>query len=354
MPSNLHATPESSPPAGPMPLMAPAFLPRRLLLPGLAVLLVLALGHGLLWAWLAGRMERELAGWVASRQALGWQVEHGPAQRNGWPWAVRLTLPAVRVVEPGGIGWRSESLALRLALPWPRQLALAAEGEQALLAGAESLPFGAASLTGSVPLGGAGQPLRLQAEALHAELRAGPVQLRRAALVLAEGNAFDLALEGLALPGLPPAALALGAEVQRLVVQAALPGPPPPLDGLAPQAAAWRDGGGRLELHALDLLWGPVQAGAQGELALDPALQPTGRLTLALAGFGEALDALAAAGVLAPNNARGLRAVGMMLQRPPAEGGPPRLQLPLLLRGGTLSAAGFTLLRLPPVVWAAQ
>jgi hypothetical protein len=332
--------------------MAPAFLPRRVLLPALAALLVLALAHALLWAWLAGRMERDLATWRAARQAQGWQVEHGQPLRGGWPWAAQLTLPAVRVVEPGGIGWRSESLALRLALPWPRQLALAAEGEQALLAGADGLPFSAASLTGSVPL--AGQPLRLQAEALHAELRAGPVDLRRAALVLAEGSAFDLALEGLALPGLPPAALALGPELQRLVVQAALAGPAPPLEGRATQAAAWRDGGGRLELRALDLLWGPVQAGAQGDLALDAALQPTGRLTLALAGFSEALDALAAAGVMAPNNARSLRAVGMLLQRAPAEGGPPRLQLPLLLRDRVVSAAGFTLLRLPPMVWPAD
>jgi hypothetical protein len=349
MTSNPHATP----PSRPILLLAPALLPRRLLLSALVtLLLLLGLGHTLLWSWLGGEMQRQLASWVAARQALGWHVEHGTPLRGGWPWAAQLTVPAVRVVEPGGIGWRGESLALRLALPWPRHLTLAAEGEQAVLAGAESLPFSAGSLTGSVPLGG--QPLRLQAQALQTDLRAGQASLRRAALVLAEGNAFDLALEGLVLPGLPPAMLALGPEVQRLVVQAALAGPPPPLDGRAPQATAWRDGGGRLELRAFDLLWGPVQAGAQGDLTLDAGLQPVGRLTLALLGFSEALDALVAGGVMAPNNARGLRAVGMLLQRVPAEGGPPRLQLPLVLRDRAVSAAGFTLLRLPPMVWSQE
>ncbi len=340
MPSNMHATPL------PQPVRQAA--PRWLLL-GLAAVSLLGIGHALLWTWLAGRMETELAGWVAQRRAAGWQVQHGDPSRTGWPWVVQLTLPGVQLREPGGLGWQGESLALRLALPWPRHLGLVASGTQALLAGPASLPFQAASLTGTVPLGGL--PLRVQAEALNAQAANGPVLVRRAALVLPEASAFDLTLEGLALPDLPPAALALGREVQRLDVQATLAGPLPGAGSPATQAAAWRDAGGRLELRALDLLWGPVQAGAQGHLVLDAALQPAGRLTLALAGFGEALDALTAAGLLAPGNARGLRALGMLLQRAPAEGGPPRLQLPLLLRDRTVSAAGFTLLRLAPVAW---
>ncbi len=339
--------------AAPYPIIRqPAPRLRRWLLAGLAGLVLLGAGHALLWAWLAGRMETELAGWVAERRAQGWQVQHGTPQRGGWPWAVRLTMPAVQLAEPGGLGWQGETLALSLALPLPRHLALAASGSQALVAGPARLPFRATSLTGSVPL--AGHPVRLQAEAVRAEVVGGPLLLRRAALVLPQEGAFDLALEGLAPPGLPPAALALGPEVQFMGIQGMLTAPLPTGATPAMQAAAWRNAGGRLDLRALDLTWGPVQAGAQGELALDAALQPTGRLTLTLAGLREGLAALSAAGVIEPGNARTLLALGSMLQRTPPEGGPPSLRLPLVLRDRTLAVAGFTLMKLAPVVWPAQ
>lgn len=348
MPSN-HNAPL---PPDPIRLVFPSRRLRRWLLAGLAALLLLGVAQGLFWAWLAGRMEFELAGWVAERRGLGWQVTHGPPRRGGWPWAVRLSLPAVRIVEPGGLGWQAESLALDLALPWPRALALAATGPQALLAGAARLPFQAASLTGSVPL--AGLPVRLAAEAIVTEAGSPPL-LRRATLVLPQEGSFDLALEGLALPAeAPAAARALGPQLERLAMQGALNTPLPAAASPARQAAAWRDAGGRLQLHALDLLWGPVRAAVQGELALDSALQPVGQLTLTLAGLREALDALAAAGVIEPGNAHMLGLLGAMLPRSPLEGGATGLRLPLVLRDRTLAAVGFTLLRLPPVVWPAE
>ncbi len=340
----------SNPPAAPP---VPRFRPRRWLRAGLAALLLLGLAHGLLWAWLAGRMERELDTWSAGRRALGWQVEHGTPARDGWPWAVRLTLPAVRLVEPGGLGWQAGQLALSLALPWPAELALDASGPQALLAGAERLPFAAASLTGS--LAQAGAPLRLQATALRGPAAGATPMLRRAALVVPEDGAFDLALEGLSLPAqAPPAVLALGAEVQRLALRGALTVPLPAAPNPARQATAWRDAGGRVQLHALDLRWGPVQAGLQGELALDAALQPAGSLTLTLAGLREALAALSGAGVIEPRNAQALGVLGALLPRVAMEGGATGLRLPLALRDRSLAAAGFTLLRLPLLVWPAQ
>ncbi len=336
--------------------------PSRWLILLAALPLLVAAAHGLLWLWLVGRLEAGLDHWATAQRAAGGQVGHGPATRGGWPWAASLTLPMLRLVDPGGLAWQGTALELRLALPWPTRLALAASGAQQLEVGPAVLPFTTTSLTGSLPLLPGPQPLRLQAEALAAATPAGPLLLRRAALALATqpgGSLLDLALEGLALPALPAATAALGPEIGRVALQLALAGPLPlaALQGGVPstsQAMAWRDAGGRLELRALDVVWGPVQAGGTGELTLDPTLQPTARATLRLAGLVETLDALLAAGLLTPANARGLRTMVQLLQLAPAEPGPPRLNLPLLLRDRTLSVAGFTLLRLAPLRWSAQ
>ncbi|HEY8612868.1 MAG TPA: DUF2125 domain-containing protein, partial [Roseomonas sp.] len=120
---------------------------------------------------------------------------------------------------------------------------------------------------------------------------------------------------------------------------------------LANRAATWRDAGGTLELRQLDLEYGPATAQASATLALDDALQPMGAGTLKLTGAEAVLDALARDGLLTPRNASLARRVVSVLARPPSEGEPPQLEVPLTLEGRGLAVARIPVARMPALVW---
>jgi Uncharacterized protein conserved in bacteria (DUF2125) len=318
-------------------------------------LLMAAAAHAAWWWHLSRQLEAGFATWAAARQAEGWVVEHGTPARGGWPRAALLVLPEPRLAAPNGVTWQGGRLELRLDLPWPDRLRLAATGPQVLLLDDRRLDFTATDLTGSLPLQAAPLPSEgeLRAEGLRAEVPDGPLALRDAALRFAslpDGAVMvDMALAGLNYPPLAPL---LGPVVQRLAVRVSSQ-PVPPLP-IARRVAQWRAMGGRLELHDLDVRWGPLQVGGSARFELDPALQPTGGATLELTGLPETLRAATAAGLLTPSGASGLGVMAALLQRSGGGGEPPRVHLPLTLANRRLAVAGFDLLQLPPLRWPAE
>ena len=100
---------------------------------------------------------------------------------------------------------------------------------------------------------------------------------------------------------------------------------------LAEQAAAWRDGGGSLEIRHLALIWGPLDLTASATLALDDQLQPMGAGSARLVGYAETLDALAAHGAISRSAATAAKAVLSLLAHNPEDGSPPDVEVPLTL-----------------------
>jgi hypothetical protein len=144
----------------------------------------------------------------------------------------------------------------------------------------------------------------------------------------------------------------LGPSLEGLRLDLALTGPwPGPAGTPALRAARWRDAGGTLELRTLALAWGAATATASATLALDATLQPAGAGTLRLAGAPAVLEAAQAAGLVGRRDAAAAGMLLAMMQRTPPEGGPPRLEVPVVLERRALSLAGLTLLRLPPWRW---
>ena len=293
-------------PAKPLPNIAdPAGTrPRRRRLRRLAAAAVavvaLATTHAAAWIWLTGELRDGVAAWAALRRAEGWQVGHGPPARGGWPFAVALTVPDVAL--------RADRLGLYLPA-----------GPVALAA----LRLDLASGDGLRP----GDPLA----ALH-------------------GVAASLTLPP-ALAALPGLAV-LGPRLDRLSLDMAVSGPWPGLaGGPAARAARWRDGGGTLELRGLAFDWGAASASAAATFALDAALQPAGAGTLRLAGGAAVLEAAREAGMIGRREVATAQMLLPMMQRVPPEGGPPRLEVPLVLEQRTLVLAGLTLLRLPGLAW---
>lgn len=68
-------------------------------------------------------------------------------------------------------------------------------------------------------------------------------------------------------------------------------------------------------------------------------------------GLGATLDALAAVGQIPRQAAQAGRTIVAFMQRTPAGGGAPVVELPLTLSNRTLSTGRFVLLQLPPIAW---
>jgi len=362
----------ANPPAGPG--RAGRMVVRLLL--GLALsLAVLASGHALIWRSMSSQLQAGFDDWAAVRRAQGWQVTHAPSIRGGWPLAATLSLPGFRLeggggTLPGGLEWQAEALMLRVALPRLDRLVVEAPGRNRLRLGGLDVPFAADRLAVILPLERDVLPSDATAEAeqLRIGTTLGAIEVRSARLTVetritaTEGEpAVTLAISATDIL-LPPGAMpvpngsatgALGRNIDALALDLALTGPVPPGRGPTAKAEAWRDGGGTLELRALDVTWGQVSATSTATLTLDEALQPMGAGTLKVTGATAAVDAAATAGLLAPRAALGARAVARLLSRTPPEGGPPQLEVPLTLEGRTLTLARLPLAKLVAWTWPA-
>lgn len=342
----------------------PLILLGVLLLAGL-----LAGAHAALWHLMAGQLESGFATWVQVRRAQGWRVEHAPPVRGGWPLSATLDLGPLRLeggaaTLPGGFAFASDRVVLRVTPPRLERLVVDFRGPGRLRLGGSDFPFAADSLVAVLPLERDTPPnsAELSAERLRVGTPAGALELLRGTLGLAgfssatEGEAaLTLALlaEEVDLPAAPAgrAGLAFGRRIASLAADLSVTGPIPPGRQPALRAEAWRDGGGTMELRSLNLRWGPVGAAVAATLALDEALQPMGAGTLRLTGAGEALDALAEAGVVGRRAAATARTVLPLLSRPSAESGAPEVEVPVTLEDRTLAVARIPVTRLPQWSW---
>jgi hypothetical protein len=332
---------------------------RRLLIL-LATLTTLAGGASfLVWRWAIGQMEAQFAGWVAARQAQGWTVSHGPAERGGWPLAADLTLPDLSLngaaaAIPNGVAWSGKRVTLRVQLLEPHRVQVLVAGSQRLRVGpTPAVPFTAQRFVLSVPLPPDGPPHTAMLDAAGVRLASGVTigVLQGQAERLPQSVAFRATSEAIAFPPPPAIQPPLGSHIASASLQGeligALPGAPTP----AVAAAAWQAAGGRLEVQQLALGWGPLGVAGRATVALDEALQPAGTANLHLVGFDAALAALAAGHVISPHAAQAAEAVlGLMATRPAGDGAA-TVDLPLTLRDRTLTMGRIPLLKLPELFW---
>jgi len=247
------------------------------------------------------------------------------------------------------------AMDLAVALLRPQRLEVGLAGEHRLRLGDAEWPATAERLTVSLPVERRALPSEAAIEG--GGLRVGGFALSGLRLDLETHAAAGEGEPGLALRGgldgleLPAPVAGLGGRLERAGLDAALTGPLPPPGRLRAQAVAWREGGGTLALRRLDLAWGPVAAALQATLSLDQALQPMGAGTLQLTGAAAALDALVAAGAVAPRGAGMARMMVGMLGRVPPEGGPPRIEVPVTLEQQRLGIAGLAVGRIGAWSW---
>ena len=159
--------------------------------------------------------------------------------------------------------------------------------------------------------------------------------------------------------------LAVAVEARELSLPAAPPGFSPTLDDLGfgvtmmgtfpagplrQAAAAWRDGGGTVELDHLDLRWGDMEINGSGTLALDNNLQPVGGFSGGVSGFDQLLTALVAAGRVKASDARIARIALAMLAKAGPDGRP-EIATSLTIQNGQMFLGPAKLGPAPRIDW---
>lgn len=344
---------------------------RRATFIGLAALAAGAVLWSAAWLVVADRLESGIEGWVRDRRAEGWTATHGPVAVAGFPhrWRARIERPSLSRArgEQGGFSWSGPWIELRWT-PWTaRTLTLRTAGTHELgLAGVAGGRFrlAAGEITGRLGFGdnGAveridisgdalavtapgGEPFRVNRAVLHANLRPNAPP---PSAVPPPSLALELDILGLTLPKTVRAAL--GQTIGRIAGQAIVRGTIP---AARPAAAltAWRDQGGVIEISRLSLGWGALTVKGSGTLALDIGLQPIGAMTARIAGYGETIDRLGAAGALGRGQALIARLALGALARTPEGGGRPEIEVAVSIQNRRLTVGPIPLLRLPRIDW---
>jgi hypothetical protein len=349
---------------------------RRGLIWGVAGVALIVGAHGLAWRWAVGKVGEQYALWVTQQRALGVVVTSDAATRTGWPLSARLILPNMRIAAAPrqggatGASWSGERVVLGVDLLHPRTLVINAEGTQRLQLGsgpvlpfradrlravvplepgapARAIDIGATNLRAGVPLGegaeGAGLIVALLS--LHAESK--PAAPQGEAAISFAGSAQDIALP----PPPPGRAWPLGPRIASISVEGAVNGPLPRAMDPVAKATGWRDGGGTLEISRLAIGWGPLGLNGSATLALDEHMQPMGTATAHIVGQAEALDALAANGVITARTALAAKAVLGLMAKEPEGGGAPQVDAPLTLQDRKLAMGRIPLAVMPELVW---
>ena len=332
----------------------------------LATPLILLAADTLYWLFAVRNLADGFAAWEAWQRSAGWVSQHGPPERGGWPLSATLSLPAMSLAGPspdsrGRLVWSADRLLLRVALARPDVLEITPDGQQRIqVADTPAVPFTADELRLEVPVRSDASPnlTAIVARNLHANTPFGDASLQQFQLHLdfrpdakpgEDALGFSLKAAGINPP--PGVVRPLGPTIASLDADGVLMGPVPAGRTMEEQAAAWRDGGGSLEIHHLAMVWGPLDLSATATLALDDQLQPMGAGNARLVGYAEALDALAAHAAISRSAAIASKAVLSLMAHTPDDGSPPDVDVPLTLQYRTLSMRQVPLVRLPEVNW---
>lgn len=343
---------------------------RRLMIATLLVFLLAGLGLSGFWVFGADRLRANVAQWAEVWRAEGNLVTYKPFAVTGFPLYFRARLEDFTIAGGGASApWRWQAPALRLrASPFaPTRARADFAGEHKVVAELFGVPvaFTAATKDGVARVQRRGESymggIELRNSSLVIDGVSGIFTLKEAILdAFHSRRAVDhtvasaglsIALDDLILPtGLLPGQL--GTRIDSLNLDAEVRGAVgPELNGVT--VAAWRDGGGTVEVTDFSLRWGPLRVKAEGTMALDANLQPLAAFTATMTGFAETIDLLVAEGALDARDAGAAKTLLSLLAKTPLTGGPPEIAAPLTIQNQRLSVGPVPLFTLRPIVWPA-
>ena len=321
-------------------------------------LLVLSGLYGAWWMTMARAFDAEIVNWAKARQAEGWTVNLDRRQTGGSPFTLKIKIidPAMKY---GAWSWQGKQLDLSLDLLSPEQFKVDFFGQQSgqvvINGKVEAFTLVADNMKARADFG-RGMVLRtaLTADGLTAHLKNRQQKYTFAELNLRVDQKarrlteWGLRLRDLRLPETLHAPL--GRRFQRLNAKGQFYGVVRG-QNLNHALSAWRDGGGKLNVTALDVAYLPLQVTGGGGVTLDANLQPMGGFDLQARGGAETIDVLVNVGMI-----KGLQSVAAKLMlatltKTPEGGGETYLDVSLTLQDQILSAGPYKILRLRPIIW---
>lgn len=338
---------------------------RRLRVPVIASLVVLLAigGWSVAWLQIADNVRGRVDGWIAARRAEGLKVDYSTIAVSGYPfrWHVTVTYPNMAGAGPTTWTWQGHAVEADLA-PWKRrEVPLRFPGDQKFSVGrgdvAETWTINAAQPEGragidergrlddlALDLGDVTLTPASDPQPTHADHFTADAKLHRTP----EGDLQDvfdltLAMDNARLSHTPSAVL--GTQVAHAELSLAFKGRLPG-GSLAASIAAWRDGGGTVEINRAAVKWGPVDADGSGTLALDGQNRPLGAFTARWRGYNETIDTLQNMGKLKPFPAAAVKIALRSLARQNHDA-PDEVKIPLTAQDGKLFVAGIPLFPIP-------
>jgi hypothetical protein len=337
----------------------PAERKSRFRLPGVTWAVVAALvSYVVFWFVMAGQFRDSVRTWAEGGDGIG--AAYSSLALGGFPFLVRLSVEDAELSQPGLWAWRGPRIVLE-ARPWsPWRVRVRAPGDFEI-----DLPGRAGPVTWK---GGAGE---LSADVTFEGGRAGDIRIRISdfelsaaddRLFLASGSvrlhqlggedadhltaSADLRVEARDLQA--PGDFPLGPRLDRLSLTARVMGG---IGRGAGALGAWRDKGGTVEVTDLTFDYGPLEARANGTVALDGDMQPVGVFTARIRGFFQTVDALKARGLIRARDALTAKMVLGVLARKADDGGPPILSLAVTVQDRKVYVGPVALAEVPEVRW---
>jgi hypothetical protein len=336
--------------------------------PGMA--LVAFAAYTVYWFVSASGVEAGLVQWIERQKQAGYDIAHSGMATTGYPFALTVAVDNP-IISQGAVeanwAWSSDRIEAAAGMFGLDEPVITAIGPHRLL-------VSRGVLTGD---------WRVTTERLELRPSIGTKGLTRLDAVIEQGRAEEqidgdtfsaksislsvrpqeagngdtkevvhmkASLDGIVLPD--RAAGPLGPAVDHAVLVSTLAGPlPSRID--QQHLAVWRDAGGTMDIHALNLDWGGVEARAEGSVSLDQQFRPIGALTSRVSGYETLVDALVKGKVVRENDSAVIKAVLGLLARRDTEGRMV-LKVPVTAQDGMLTMGPIPLLPLPDVISIAQ
>jgi hypothetical protein len=328
----------------------------------LALLIVGLLALTILWLVVRDEFKTIIAAWRSDMEARGFAIAAGPPAYGGWPLKLEARFAAPVITAPGGQRWEGPQEVAGYAWLWDLETIIV-EGPGRHRLEVEGGPLAIDLPEGALTLGFARGGLERVAVETSApvvtnEVSGRDLTLDRLALDVAPltpksdgkaevGFAFELA--GFALPPeMTGAAELLGPEILLLKLEGRLEGALRPSQSWTAFAAAWRDGGGILDLRAIELDWGELWMKGAGTLTLDQAFRPLGAFSFETLGLPALIARATEAGLLEPSAGQTLERALAALATGTDERGRQRVLLPVTLQDGRLYVGQIELGQLRP------
>ncbi|MCG8361296.1 MAG: DUF2125 domain-containing protein [Kiloniellales bacterium] len=348
-------------------MIAPIMSLRRLSLVALALLLVALAGLSGLWLWSAEQLEQGVARWADKQRERGYRISYQGPSIDGFPVQLEALFETPEVASPKGWRWSGPPVSGRSQIMAPTTIEARFPGLHRVTSEDAEMPLQAeleaASATALIDLDGRGR-----VESAEAALGGVALEAPKIGALLVDrlvagfgpwkqpeaGQAATMKLAGEASGILLPdqGATPLGRKLESVELDATLHEEIPDAKP-RPALVQWRDAGGKLDVHRVMFVWGPLTLEGDGTLGLDQELRPSGALKARMKGLKETIGALEAAGKLDSGQALALNlTVGALASLSSGSNDPnsPEVVLPVTLQEGRLFLGPVPLLRLDPVL----